>query len=124
DDHDRRLRFANCGHPAALLLRRDGALERLEATCTVVGFFEDWNCAVEERRFATDDLLVLYTDGVTEALNEREEEFGEQRLIEAVRRNRALPAQELVSAILASVREFAPHEQHDDITLIVAKGRQ
>jgi phosphoserine phosphatase RsbU/P len=124
DDKRRRLRFANCGHLAALLLRNDGSLERLPATCTVLGFFEDWDCSVEERQLFAGDSLLLYTDGVTESLNEREEEFGEQRLSEALRRNHALSSQDLVGAILETVRKFSPHEQHDDVTIIAAKCRQ
>ncbi len=52
DDGTRRLRYSNCGHPPALLLRGDGSLERLGATCTVVGLFEKWDCAMEERTLA------------------------------------------------------------------------
>ncbi|MGE5326100.1 MAG: PP2C family protein-serine/threonine phosphatase [Deltaproteobacteria bacterium] len=121
DDANRRLRYANCGHLAALLLRSDGSLERLTATCTVVGFFEKWDCQVKERDLSPGDALVLFTDGVTEALNEKEDEFGEHRLTETLRKNRELSSQELIEAILAGVRRFSPHEQHDDITLIVAK---
>jgi serine phosphatase RsbU (regulator of sigma subunit) len=64
---------------------------------------------------------VLYTDGVTEAFNDAEEEFGEQRLMEALRRHRDRPCQDLLASIVEEVRRFSPHEQHDDITLIVAK---
>jgi sigma-B regulation protein RsbU (phosphoserine phosphatase) len=67
---------------------------------------------------------VLYTDGVTEAFNNAEEEFGENRLIEALARSRELPAQELASAVAREVLEFSAHKQYDDITLIAAKARQ
>src|SRR5215472_16355144 len=69
DDDTRKLRYSNCGHPAALLLRGDGGLERLGSTCTVVGLFEKWECTMEERALAPGDAMLLYTDGVTEALN-------------------------------------------------------
>jgi sigma-B regulation protein RsbU (phosphoserine phosphatase) len=65
--------------------------------------------------------LVLYTDGVTEAFNEADEEFGEKRLMEAIRRHRGRSSQDLLTAIVEEVRQFSPHEQYDDITLIVAK---
>jgi serine phosphatase RsbU (regulator of sigma subunit) len=68
-------------------------------------------------------LLVLYTDGLTEAPNEAGEEFGEQRLIEALRRHRELPSEAMLGAVVAEVQRFSPGEQHDDITLIVAKVR-
>jgi serine phosphatase RsbU (regulator of sigma subunit) len=121
DDRTRRLRYANCGHLAALLLRRDGSLERLDSTCTVLGLFGEWDCAMAERRLTAGDTLALYTDGVTESFNDAGEEFGEARLIEALRRHRELPPEEIIAAVVDEVRQFSPLEQHDDITLIVAK---
>ncbi len=123
DDRLRLLRYANCGHLAALLLRRDGAMERLDSTCTVLGLFEEWECVVADRRLSPGDTLALYTDGVTEAFDPAGEEFGEHRLAEALWRHRDIPAQALVASIADEVRRFSPHEQHDDITLIVAKCR-
>ena len=90
DDRTRRLRYANCGHLPALLLRRDDTLERLDSTCTVLGIFKEWDCSIGECRLSRGDTLVLYTDGITESFNDAEEEFGEQRLIEALRRHREL----------------------------------
>ena len=127
DDRARRLRYANCGHLPGLLLRRDGALERLHSTCTVLGLFAEWDCAIGECRLLPGDTLALYTDGVTEAFNDAGEEFGDERLIEALRRHRArpshAPSQAMVSSIIDEVRQFSPHEQYDDITLIVAQCR-
>jgi serine phosphatase RsbU (regulator of sigma subunit)/predicted enzyme related to lactoylglutathione lyase len=123
DDRERRLRYANCGHLSALLLRSDGALERLDSTCTVLGLFNKWDCSMGESRLFPGDTLALYTDGVTESFNDAEEEFGEERLVEAMRRRRGLSSQDLLAAILDEVRRFSPHEQRDDITLIIAKGR-
>jgi serine phosphatase RsbU (regulator of sigma subunit)/catechol 2,3-dioxygenase-like lactoylglutathione lyase family enzyme len=123
DDHTRKLRYSNCGHPPALLLRGDDSLERLGATCTVVGLFEKWDCAMEERELAAGDAVVLYTDGVTEALNDDGEEFGEERLLETARQHRELSLPELLAAVADQARRFSPHEQADDITLIVAKCR-
>jgi sigma-B regulation protein RsbU (phosphoserine phosphatase) len=71
----------------------------------------------------TGDTLALYTDGITEAFDHAGDEFGEERLSEALRKHRGLCSQELLSAIVGEVRRFSPHEQNDDITLIVAKGR-
>ncbi|MGC2751111.1 MAG: PP2C family protein-serine/threonine phosphatase, partial [Candidatus Acidiferrum sp.] len=68
------------------------------------------------------DTLVLYTDGITESFNESRDEFGESRLIESLLRHRAQPSQSLLQNIVADVRQFSPHEQHDDITLIIAKS--
>jgi serine phosphatase RsbU (regulator of sigma subunit)/uncharacterized glyoxalase superfamily protein PhnB len=123
DDRTRGFRYVNCGHYAPMLLRADDTLERLRSTSTVLGLFEEWNCDVEERQFCTGDVLALYTDGVTEAFNDAEEEFGEERLVETLRQNRDRPCEEIIGAIVDDVRRFSPREQHDDITLIVAKCR-
>src|SRR5229473_910855 len=121
DEEVQRLRYANCGHLPALLLRRDNSLERLGSTCTVLGPFKEWDCSIEERRLFSGDTLAFYTDGITESFNDAGEEFGERRLIEALRRHRELSSQALLASIVDEVRQFSPHEQQDDITLIVAK---
>jgi serine phosphatase RsbU (regulator of sigma subunit) len=123
DDRRQRLRYANCGHLCGLVLRGDDGLDRLHATGYVLGLFEDWDCSIGERELRPGDLLVLYTDGVTEAFDGNGEEFGEARLVEVLRRCRELPAAALLDAIVAEVRGFSPHEQGDDITLIVARCR-
>jgi len=122
DTAARRLRYANCGHLAGLLLHSDDRIERLESTSTILGAFKEWECGIEERPLSCGDTLVLYTDGVTESFNDADEEFGERRLIEALRRCRQMPPQALMEAVVDEVRQFSPHEQHDDITLIVAKS--
>ena len=123
DNQTRRLRYANCGHLCALLLRGDGALERLDSTCTVMGLFKDWNCSMAECSLLAGDTFALYTDGVTESFNDAGEEFGEERLIDALRQNQGSSPQTLVDSIVDQVRHFSKREQHDDITLIVARCR-
>ena len=123
DEKVRRLRYANCGHLCGLLLRRDNTLERLDSTCTVLGLFKEWDCSIAERLLFSGDILALYTDGITESFNDAGEEFGEQRLIAALRRHREMSLQSLVTAVVDEVRQFSPYEQRDDITLIVAKCR-
>jgi serine phosphatase RsbU (regulator of sigma subunit) len=103
DDKARRLRYANCGHLCALLLRNDHTLERLDSTCSVLGLFKDWDCSIGECRLSPGDTLALYTDGVTESFNDMGEEFGEQRLVEALRRHRGLSPQTLLAAIIEDV---------------------
>jgi serine phosphatase RsbU (regulator of sigma subunit) len=121
DEATRRLRYVNCGHLSGLLLRRDGKVDRLESNSTLLGLFREWNCSIREQELSPGDVLALYTDGVTEASNERGEEFGERLLIEALRQNRELSCQALLAAIVDGVRSFGSEEQHDDITAIVAK---
>jgi serine phosphatase RsbU (regulator of sigma subunit) len=108
---------------SGLLLRSDNRLEQLDSTGTLLGLFPDWDCSVRECEVFPGDVLALYTDGVSEASNAAGEEFGELRLIEGLRRHRELPCQTLLTAILDEVRQFGTNEQHDDITLIIAKFR-
>jgi len=124
DDVTQKLRYASCGHLAALLLRGNGTLERLASTGTVLGLFEEWDCLLEERLLHPGDTLVLYTDGATESANDAGEEFGEQRLVEALRRHRELAPQGVVASLVDEVRRFNHDQQQDDITLIVAKCRR
>jgi len=124
DDATRRLRYANCGHLSGILLRNNGELEQLDSNSTLLGLFSEWDCSMQEHQLSPGDVLVLYTDGVTEAVNEHGEEFGEQFLIEALRQHRELSCHDLLTAIVDRVRRFAPQEQYDDITAIVAKFKE
>ena len=124
DDRENQLRYVNCGHLSALLLRSDDTLERLDSTCTVLGLFDEWDCSMGESRLFPGDTLALYTDGVTESFNDAGEEFGEERLVEALRRRRESSSQDSLAAIFDEVRQFSPREQGDDITLIVAKRKR
>lgn len=123
DDRSRYLRYANCGHLSALLLRSDHIVERLDSTATVLGLFQEWDCSIEERQLFSGDILALYTDGVTESLNEMGEEFGEERLIEALRRHAQMPPQDLLTAIIKDIQHFSVDEQYDDLTLIIARAK-
>ena len=124
DDDTRLLRYVNCGHNPPLLVRSCGDVERLEATATVLGLFEDWDCCVAERQIAAGDVLVIYTDGISEAAaSEESEEFGDERLVQSVRRHCGKVADEMMSSIIMEVQEFSQGEQADDMTLIVARSR-
>jgi len=123
DDETRKLRYANCGHPPALLLHRDGTVERLGATATVLGLFPDWNCDIEQRQLCPGETLLLYTDGITESLNEALEEFGERRLSVALQRHGDVSPEGCIEALLGEVHRYSSHEQQDDITLIVCNCR-
>ena len=123
DDRAGRLRYANCGHLPALVLRHAGEVERLEPTATVLGLFSEWECRTAELQLSAGDLLAIYTDGITEAFDARDDEFGEGRLVEALHAHRDLPPRDLIAAIYDGVRRFSPQEQRDDMTLIVARCR-
>jgi serine phosphatase RsbU (regulator of sigma subunit) len=123
DDASGSMRYANCGHYPPLLFRGDHTLERLDSTSTVLGLFAEWDCSIEEIQLRPGDTLALYTDGVTDTFNDGGEDFGEDRLIETIRRHLGLSPKSMLDAIVDELRRFSPHEQHDDITMIVAKCR-
>ncbi len=124
DDASQLLRYANCGHLSGLVLRADNTCVRLESTGTLLGLFQEWDCSMGECQLSPGDTLALYTDGITEAYNDAGEEFGEQSLIDRLREYRHEPCQSAVEAITSDVRRFNSREQHDDITLILAKCRE
>jgi len=120
DDGTRRLRYVNCGHNPPILMRANGDLERLPATATVLGLFEDWDCSVAECELASGDALVIYTDGISEAGPNEQEEFGEERLIATTQKHRQQSAIEILNNIVAEVQQASRGRQADDMTLIVA----
>ena len=121
DDRTRRLRYANCGHLPGLVVENDGTVKRLSSTATVLGLFPEWQCGTAELQLSPGDLFAIYTDGITEALNQRDEEFGEERLLDVMRRARDLSPHRIVSEVFEEVRRFSGDQQRDDVTLIVAR---
>ena len=116
-----RLLYANCGHVPGLILRASGAVEELDSNCTVLGLFEEWECRISSAELGRGDLIAIYTDGITESSDSRGQEFGQQRLTEALRRHAPLQAQKAVTAVVEEVLEFCAQRQFDDLTLIVAR---
>jgi sigma-B regulation protein RsbU (phosphoserine phosphatase) len=112
------LRFENAGHSAPLVLRGDEAIELTEGS-TVLGLFPRGE--YEERRFSlqSGDCLLLTTDGVTEAANGGDEEFGAGRVTESARAVRSMGAQGIRTRILEDVTRFCAGNFHDDASLIV-----
>ena len=122
DDESRTLRYVNCGHNPPVVLRANGAVERLAATGTVLGLFAKWQCSTMETTLYTGDLLVIYSDGVTEAMNREDEEFGEVRFLASLESNRTLLPAALLAKIISVVQEFTGGRQTDDLTLVIARS--
>lgn len=122
-DATRTLQYVNCGHNPPLLLRKGGVVEKLNATATVLGLFSDWECSVAEVRLETEDVLSIYTDGITETRGHSGAEFGVTRLLETLRKNRDLEAASILRNIENAVEQFRSGEQEDDLTLVVARAR-
>jgi serine phosphatase RsbU (regulator of sigma subunit) len=123
DDRTCRLRYANCGHLPGLVVRSDETITHLSSTATVLGLFPEWPCHTAELHLRPGDLFAIYTDGITEALNQRDEEFGEERLLDVMRHARDLSPSQIVTTVFNEVRRFTGGEQRDDVTLIVARCR-
>ena len=122
DDASGILRYANCGHVPPLVLRSTGSLEHLTSTTTVLGLFQRWDCPIEEIQLCSGDILVVCTDGVTEAPDAQGDQFGEERLAQVLCRNRSVPVAALLAAIQSAVQQFSSASaQADDITLVVAR---
>ena len=114
--------YCNAGHcpPCLISAQNDEDVQKLVRTGVPLGIFEDETWEQGVAQLVPGDVLVLYTDGITEAQNEQEAFFGEDRLLESVRANLGRPAQDIQDAIITAVYEFmgdAP--QFDDIALAV-----
>ena len=123
-DQNRELRYINCGHPAALLVRAGGAVERLEATALPLGIFGRWTCEEKSVSLRPGDVVLVFSDGVVEAGVDNGEEFGEGRLLETLR---SAPAgggvEALLDHVVAAVLRFSPGGQSDDVTMVALKVR-
>jgi serine phosphatase RsbU (regulator of sigma subunit) len=119
----------NAGHNPPILLKHDGRVVRLGAGGLLLGFMADQDYAQESQTLDPGDILVLFTDGITEAVDTALEEvaenlFGEHRLLEVLRENQESSAREIQAAILRAIAEHTGNSpQSDDITLVVIKRR-
>jgi len=116
------LRSVNAGHNYPLLVSREGEIRLLRAGGLALGLLPESKYIEEEISLRPGDLLVYYTDGVTESLNTSEEEFGDERFEKLLVKRRQLSAREILDSILGDIETFtAGAPQHDDLTLIVIK---
>jgi sigma-B regulation protein RsbU (phosphoserine phosphatase) len=114
------LEYVNAGHCPPILQRADGSMEQLMATRTVLGLVFDAEFKRERVALRPGDRLVLYTDGITEANDGSGEEFGVERLVEALAATRELDPDQQRGAVFAQVHRFADGKLGDDATLLVA----
>lgn len=118
---ERRLSYINGGHNAPILLGSRGS-RRLAAGGPPLGIFLDYEFRVSDVILEPGDMIVAYSDGVTEAGTVREEEFGESRLEDFITRNRHKPLTEIAEQVLAAVRKWAGEEPEDDMTLLLVRA--
>jgi serine phosphatase RsbU (regulator of sigma subunit) len=123
NDATREFTYANCGHNPPLVFRADGSVEQLRSTATVIGLFQKWKCDTRSIVLQPKDMVILFTDGVTEANDAEGNEFGEERLEKTVREKLELAPIDVLTAIQDAVKKFSSGEQFDDLTLVVARVR-
>jgi serine phosphatase RsbU (regulator of sigma subunit) len=118
---DGRLTYSNAGHNPPVMMTRNG-VRRLETGGLILGLFPQASYEEETIQLASGDTLVIFSDGVTEALNAAGDEFGEERLLESLEACRSLPPEAVLDRILTAVRTFAASAaQNDDVTALVLR---
>ncbi|HUB82308.1 MAG TPA: SpoIIE family protein phosphatase [Bryobacteraceae bacterium] len=122
DDRTRALRYVNCGHVPPILLRASGDLETLDPTATPIGAFHHWMCSENQATLRPGDVLMIYSDGVTEAESPTGEDFGEERLVRCLRESRGASARALVHCVVENVTEFSHGSRYDDVTVVAIKA--
>ena len=123
DGATRRLTYTNGGHLPPILISEDGSYQLLSCGGTVVGLFDNLSFPEATVQLRPGDVLVAYSDGVTEPENDYGE-FGEERLIQLVRANRHLPLERITEIVTAAVDDWiGDNEQPDDVTLVLARAR-
>jgi sigma-B regulation protein RsbU (phosphoserine phosphatase) len=125
DPHTGAVAFSNAGHPPGYVIDRSGNVRRtLTATGVPMGCFPEWECDPSvDISLEPGELLVLFTDGITEAENPEGEVFGTERIMEFVRAHRRETSQDIVHGLcLAALRFTGSAPQNDDVTAIVCKA--
>jgi sigma-B regulation protein RsbU (phosphoserine phosphatase) len=117
------LSYCNAGHnPPVLYRRAGGRVDWLQPTGAAIGLVEDYKIHADEITLQPGDVVLLYTDGVTEAANPSQEQFGRERLAQLVAENAALPARDLVAALRQGLADFIAGEPlADDVTILACK---
>ncbi|MBE0659540.1 MAG: SpoIIE family protein phosphatase [Bryobacteraceae bacterium] len=114
--------YTSAGHNPALLVRSDGSSEWLDVRGIALGLVRQADYPVGAGRLLPGDILVIYSDGITEAFNPSGDEYGEQRMLDLIQRNRSASAQDILNTLFEDVTAFAGSApQHDDMTAIVVK---
>jgi sigma-B regulation protein RsbU (phosphoserine phosphatase) len=124
DQHTRELRYVNAGHNAPYLLRAggDSPVEELTTGGTIIGMFPQTRYEEGTLALNTGDVLIVFTDGVTEALNPADEEFGEDRLKDLLRTVGPLPVEEMSARITQELKDWIQDAaQYDDLTFVLLK---
>lgn len=125
DCNSRSFCFCNAGHNYPFILRKDKNIDYLTDGGLILGALPGSKYQTATVQLNSGDILVIYTDGLSEAFNEHAEEFGEERLIQTVREASSKSAQFIIGHMIKSIRQFAsdPSEEMDDMTVVVIKAK-
>ncbi len=123
EERTRRVQWINCGHTPPLLGKADGSVVELCPSATVLGMFAGWDGRVDQFVLPVGDTLLIFSDGLTEAVNEKQEEFGTERLIELWKGWRKLDPGELVAAMSGAIRDHSHGPLCDDLTILALRGK-
>lgn len=122
DTETRKLTYSNGGHLPPLIISANGSVQRLECGGPVVGLLENLEYCEETVQLQPGDLLMAFTDGLTEPENIAEEEFGEHRLLDTIRAHSSEPLQSVAANTLKVLQNWiGTREQPDDMTLLLAR---
>lgn len=114
--------FSNAGHDPPFFIDSNKQVTRLTKGGTVLGFMEEYQFEEDSIKLNTGDTVIIYSDGITEALNEQDEEFGEERLLAIIKDSILLKAVNIIEAVFDAVKAFVQDvPQSDDITIVVIK---
>lgn len=118
--------YSECGHLPLVYIRNDGNIDEIKTNGIAMGLSDpslfEKNLSVKEININKGEILVLYTDGINEAMNNSKEEFGMERFIETLKTNKDKTAEEIVNAISNNIKEWTGNiDQSDDMTVIVIK---
>jgi sigma-B regulation protein RsbU (phosphoserine phosphatase) len=120
DQEKTRLTYANAGHPLPIIARADGSIEQLEVTGGILGIHEEFDYGQAETSLFKNDLVLLYTDGVTEITNAGGEMYGDNRVIEFVKSHQGEPVDEIIDKFVRELVSFAGSSNRldDDLTIV------
>lgn len=122
DTHARRFIYINAGHLPPVVLRRNGEVELLRSGGFPLGFFDNPRYFEQFLQLESGDMLCLYTDGLTEATNANDEDYGRGRLIEVLKNNQNASSSQVCRALLSDVRHFSGSAPADDATVLVIRA--
>jgi len=124
DERQNLLRYTNAGHFDPALIRGDGSIERLSGGGPPLGMFSNSEYPAEEKEIVPGDLLLLFTDGLTDLCDQSDQFFGEEKILAAVREHRNRPLKEIASTVLHEGMSFSAAPQpEDDLTLLMMRFR-